>query len=119
VTYIPIVPTVHTPPSPRTRELADLLSRVIQEYETHHPAVTGSEVREALSLAAAGSKGAPGGPRILLALLAMGLVAAGAVLFFSARLSGGGGGDPFPAAAVAVGVLLVLALAVALKRMSR
>jgi len=50
--YVPFVPPAATPPSPRTRELADLLGRVIEEYEKHHPAVTGPEVRAAVRMAA-------------------------------------------------------------------
>lgn len=119
MTYVPIVPTPPTPPSPRTRELADLLSRVIQEYETHHPAVTGSEIREALNLAAAGSKGASDATRLLIKVLVAGLAVLGAVLFFGLRLAGDGGGNAFPVVAVAIVVLLLLGLAVAVKGMDR
>ena len=50
--YVPVIPHHADPPSPRTRELADLLGRVIEEYEKHHPAVTGAEVRAAVRMAA-------------------------------------------------------------------
>jgi len=50
--YVPIVtPTPSQPPSPRTRELAGLLSKVLEEYTKAHPSVTKSEVRAAIRLA--------------------------------------------------------------------
>jgi len=59
VTYVPIVVPPQAEPSRQTRELADLLGRVVQEYEKAHPTVTGSEVSEALQLAKrASTKGA-------------------------------------------------------------
>ena len=51
--YVPIVtpPTGQPPASPRTRELAGLLTKVLDEYTKAHPAVTPAEVRAALRLA--------------------------------------------------------------------
>lgn len=85
--YVPVVPYVpHDPPSPRTRELAGLLSRVIDEYEKHHPAVTGTEIRAAINLAARGSKaGSPVEARAVAGVLAGILVLLGGVGFFLAR----------------------------------
>ncbi len=44
--YVPIVVPDATP-SRQTQELADLLGRVVQEYEKAHPTVTGPEVASA------------------------------------------------------------------------
>jgi hypothetical protein len=52
MTYVPIItPTPTQPPSPRTRELAGLLSKVLEEYTKAHPGVSNSEVRAAIRLA--------------------------------------------------------------------
>jgi predicted lipid-binding transport protein (Tim44 family) len=105
VTYVPIVPTV-TPeaPSRQTRELADLLGRVIQEYEKAHPTVTGREVGQALQLAKrASSKAAGGEQAALVAALVGGLVlmlGLGMFLFT-------GGGDGFSIANAQVMVAVV------------
>lgn len=51
--YIPIVtPPAHVPPpSPRVRELASLLGKVLQEYTKAHPATTSAEIRAAVRMA--------------------------------------------------------------------
>jgi hypothetical protein len=115
VTYVPIPIVPPTPPSPRTRELADLLARVIEEYEKHHPTVSGAEVREALNLASRSSKAvAPAAPKVL-ALLLLGLAALGAGLFLAVERSGGGAAPEFPMIAVVIGVILVLGLVAVIK----
>ena len=77
MSYVPIIVPVQTeePPSPRTRELASLLTKVVDEYRGAHPSLTGTEIRAALRLTqvTAGSSKAP----MALALsLGMGLLAA-------------------------------------------
>lgn len=52
MTYVPIVVTT-PPPSPRTRELAELLGKVLDEYTKAHPAVTKAEIRAAINMAQA------------------------------------------------------------------
>ena len=115
MTYVPIPIVPPTPPSPRTRELADLLARVIEEYEKHHPAVSGAEVREALSLASQSSKTTAPAARSLVAMLLLGLMALGAALFYFVERGGGGGTIEFPMIAVVTGVILVLGLVAVLK----
>jgi multisubunit Na+/H+ antiporter MnhB subunit len=87
---------------------------VIEEYEKHHPTVSGAEVREALSLASQGSKTAAPA-RTLVATLLLGLVALGAGLFYAVERSGGGGATEFPMMAVVIGVILVLGLVAVIK----
>lgn len=75
--YVPVVPTTPSPPpSPRTRELAALLTRVLEEYRKSHPATTDAEVRAAVRLAQlstrSGSQATP-----LLVSLALGILVAG------------------------------------------
>ncbi len=114
MSYVPIV--VPPPsPSPRTRELADLLAQVIREYEAQHPSVTSTEVREAARLASASA--ATGLSRQVVAVtLGLGVAAlAGAIAF--ARSSGLElSGIAWPL--VLVAVLLVVGILVALARRS-
>jgi len=52
MSYVPIVTSTYVPPpSPRTRELAELLGKVLEEYTKAHPATTTAEVRAAIRLA--------------------------------------------------------------------
>ena len=52
MTYVPIViPTTVPPPSPRTRELAGLLAKVLDEYTKAHPATSNAEIRAAIRMA--------------------------------------------------------------------
>ena len=51
MSYVPIVTPTPSPPSPRSRELADLLVRVIEAYEEGHPTTTRPEIRAATRLA--------------------------------------------------------------------
>lgn len=88
--FVPMPPP--TPVSPRTRELADLLGRVIEEYERHHPAVSGEEVRDAVRLAARSSRaGGPEVARLVIAALAgvLVLIAVITALAVLQRLRGG------------------------------
>ena len=98
MTYVPIVTPVVTDqqPSRRTRELADLLGRVVQEYEKAHPSVTGPEVRQALELARSASTKATGAPAAFVVALALGVVMAMGLVGFlyvqgGASLRGGMG----------------------------
>lgn len=113
--FVPMVPP--QPPSPRTRELADLLGRVIEEYEKHHPAVTGSEVRAAMEMATRSSKaaGAPAAAALMAGLV--GLVLAGGFVFMAVN-----GGDvsaaDVPIAAVVAVLIGILGVAFLLKRLA-
>jgi len=87
MTYVPITPAMMVqPPSPRTRELADLLARVMEEYAKAHPTTTNGEVRDALRLAEARVGGVSAGPRQVIVVL-VGVVIALVVgsLFFVLR----------------------------------
>jgi len=113
VLFVPVVP--HVPPSPRTRELAGLLSRVIDEYEKHHPAVTGTEVRAALDMAARESRVGSVQARAVAGILAGILVLLGGVGFFLAR-GGSIGVESMPMLAVSVAILVLLVAVVLLRR---
>jgi len=119
VLFVPVVPYVPpTPPSPRTRELAGLLSRVIDEYEKHHPAVTGSEIRAAMDLAARGSRaGSSLETRAVAGVLAGILLLLGGVWFFLAR---GGSIDveSMPMVAVSIAILALLVGVVLVRKAS-
>jgi len=91
VSYVPIVVPQQAEPSRQTRELADLLGRVVQEYEKAHPTVTGPEVSEALQLAKRASTKAAGSETMAIKLALVGGVTlmAGLVLFFAMQRGGG------------------------------
>ena len=94
MTYVPIVtvPVQQQQPTQQTRELADLLGRVIQEYEKAHPSVSGPEVRHALQLARSASSKASGAHAGLIAGLAGGLaLLTGLGVFFFIQADGTGG----------------------------
>lgn len=83
MSYVPIiVPTNAPPPSPRTRELANLLGQVLDEYTKANPATTSAEIRAAYRMAqAATGKGSANiaagvsvGIGLLVAMLGLGLV---------------------------------------------
>ena len=110
MTYIPIVPNTATPPaSPRTRELAGLLSQVLDEYQKAHPA----EMRAAVRLAQMSVKGGNQTMGLIISL-SLGLLVAGlmaGLLFF--RSSGGAEGGPVLSMVIMglivfIGILLVL-----------
>ena len=83
--YVPIVVPDATP-SRQTQELADLLGRVVQEYEKAHPAVTGPEVAQALQLAKRASTKAGGDQAAIAVALAGGLaLMVGLGVFFFAQ----------------------------------
>jgi len=65
--------------------LADLLGRVIEEYEEHHPAVTGSEVREAVRLAIMRSARTGSGSVRILAGVSAAAAVAGIFAFVAAN----------------------------------
>lgn len=113
--YVPVV-VPPTPPSPRTRELAELLGRVIEEYEKHHPSVTGSEVRAALQMASQSSKTvAPAAA--LVAGVGLAFLFAGLAAFFFVQGGSLSGGD-LPWNAVVLVFMSVIAVAFLLKRLA-
>jgi len=108
--FVPVVPHVpSSPPSPRTQELARLLSHAIREYEKHNPTVSGSEIRAALDLAARDARLVPGaGGRPAVAVALGSVVLLGGIALFGLRASGLDAGS-VPMVAVAVAVLGLLA----------
>ncbi len=114
MSYVPVV-VPPSPPSPRTRELADLLVRVIEAYEEGHPTTTRIEVREATRLAL--SKTDPSGLRAPIVAVALGGVMAmllGAFVFL--KQSGGMADVPVALPAVGIVALIVVLAVVAVAR---
>lgn len=122
MTYVPIVVPPNQQASPRTRELAGLLGKVLEEYKKTHPAVTDAEVRMALRLASS-SVGSVNAAKIavlagVLALM-VGVLVVG--LFAGGGAEGTGGGVEAPATfSMIIAVLVVLfgVLAVVIKMRS-
>lgn len=114
--FVPVPPPA--PVSHRTRELADLLGRVVEEYEKHHPSVTGAEVRQAIHLAARSSR-APGREvaRLLVAAVT-GVLALLGVLVWMMADRGAIGGGALPMVGVAVVLSAIIAVLVIVRRVS-
>ncbi len=120
MSYVPIVPSVVVPPpppSPRTRELAGLLGKVLEEYRKAHPSTTSAEIRAAIRLAAVSA--AP--VRRAAAALALGAVIGATALVLVLGLvlsheSGGGEGATILNALV-VGLVIVLLMGFLLFRL--
>ena len=115
--FIPPASSPTVPPSHRTREMANLLTRVLEEYRKSHPATTDAEIRAAVRLAQLASRsGNQAVPAIL--AVSIGLLVAGVLagfLFF--RSAGGveiGTGSPMIIMGV-VFVLLVFLMAIKLR----
>lgn len=114
--YIPFVPPSSSPPTPRTRDLADRLARVLVEFEETHPTVTAGEVREATRIALrttrASSAVAPPVLGVLVGALLLGVV----VLVSRGGFGGAGFEGSVRWVALAVVGLGILALVAALTR---
>jgi hypothetical protein len=118
MSYIPIVPTAHAQePSRPTRELADLLGRVVQEYEKAHPTITGPEVRQALQLARRASTKSGGPGTVAFRAFGAGLLVLLGTVFLFLRADGGLDTARVPVIAGIVGVGLVVGLVAILRRL--
>lgn len=116
MTYVPTVPPSQTPPSPRTRELASLLQKVLEEYRKSHPSLTSSEIRGAFKLAYMSTRGGSQRIAVFLSLgvaLLVGLLALGLFVFES------GGGTDWVTAMPVVVMAVIFLLLVLLKVRSR
>lgn len=114
MTYVPIVTPspASTPPSPRTRELAGLLTRVVEEYSAAHPGVTQAEIRQAIQITQLSARGGSRNASLVV-MLVVGLLVGGLTLgLFVAE----GGGLPwegaFPVLIFAIILLVALAMIV-------
>ncbi|HSW28495.1 MAG TPA: hypothetical protein VLH75_03280 [Longimicrobiales bacterium] len=112
------IPPPPSPPSPRTRELAALLGRVIEEYEKHHPAVTGPEVRAAVRMAVESSS-RKGSPDLRIAVGVAAAVVAGGLFAFLAANQGQMPQGTVPMVAAVLGLFAVLMVVVMAKRSGR
>lgn len=116
MTYVPIVvpPTQPSPPSPRVRELAGLLTKVLEEYSKAHPSTTKAEVRAALRLAQATT----GGPKAGVALaVTAGLLVAGVLFGLMANKGSEGLAISSSLPTIIMAVIFFLAIILVLVRM--
>lgn len=119
--YVPIVPHTPMPPlSPRTRELAGILSKVLDEYMKAHPKATKAEIKAAIRMA--NQSVGPGGNALGLAL-SVGLGVLMAVLGLGFFVFQGGAGEiDFRSAMPMIVISLIIGLglvAVLVKAMNR
>ena len=119
MTYVPVVvPT--PPPSPRTRELAGLLTKVLDEYAKAHPAVTKAEIQAAIRMAQ--TTAGPDHTKVALGLsVGLGLVVLflGAGLFYFRTAGGDVEIGPILPMIIMALIILVGVVAVAFKAQSR
>jgi hypothetical protein len=114
MSYVPIIVTTREPPSHRARELADRLSRVIVDFEQHHPTVSNAEVRQATRLALQASRrGSDVAPAIASALVLLIFLMVGIGVFVVLR----GGGrrsaqSPLMGLAIVAGLMAVVSVVV-------
>ena len=113
MSYVPIIVTTREPPSHRARELADRLSRVIVDFEQHHPTVSNAEVRQATRLALQASRRGSDAPAIASALVLLIFLMVGIGVFVVLR----GGGrrsaqSPLMGLAIVAGLMAVVSVGV-------
>jgi len=115
MTFVPITPTIVSPPSANAQELAEKLVGTVREFERSHPGTSHEDVKQAIELASSrfSTSTAPAFIAVALGLL----VAAGLFVFFYAQKSGFGfAGPAMPMILIAVVVLGLLGVVVARKR---
>ena len=118
MSYVPIMSASdRTQVSPRARELATQIEKVVQDFQRSYPDTRPGDVQQALRVAAGGSDSVPDSRRLLGMSVAGGIAALVGVLFFM-RESAGGASD-LPADSmlwVVVGVIVLIALAAMARR---
>ena len=119
MTYIPVIVPPQEAPSPRTRELADQLARVIVDFEQNHPTVEAGEIRQAAQLAVRASRTAGGvDAATITALVGLVVLVVGVVVYMgiTGRFAVDG---PFPVLLVNLILIAIVAVAAILLRRSR
>lgn len=113
--FVPITPTVVTPPSANAQELADKLGTTVREFEQSHPGTSADDIRQALRIASSRSSASSAGAYLglILGLLAL---AGGFVFFYAQRGGFGFDGPATPMILIAIVVLGLLGVLVAKKR---
>ena len=119
MTYVPVVtPPPSSTPSPRARELADLLTKVLEEYTKAHPSTSRAEIRAAFSLAA--RRAIPGSSRQMATfglVLGLGLAVVTGVLVFLEAQGGMEWSESVPIIVLALIIFLAMTL-IAVRRRS-
>lgn len=116
MTYVPVVtPPPSSTPSPRTRELAELLARVLEEYRKSHPEVKSQEIRAAVRLALRSAQPGGGDRARLVVSLGLGIaVFLGGLVFL--QVSGESAVEPMLPGAVLVLLILLALMFVIIRR---
>ena len=118
MSYVPIVPpSDRTRVSPRARELATQISKLVQDFQRSYPDTRPSDVQEALRVASGGSDAVPGSRRVIAVALAAGV----ALLVGGLAFVGDSGSASLDLPAnfmlwLVAGVIIVLALVVRARR---
>ncbi len=118
MSYMPYLPaTEKTKLSPRARELASQIEKVVLDFQRSYPDTSPGDVQEALRAASGGGEAAPGSRRVLAMTLAGGIAALVGLLFFM-RESGDavGGSEPGLMIWMVLGAILLAALVAVARR---
>jgi len=112
MSYVPIMsPSDRTQVSPRARELATQIEKVVQDFQRSYPDTRPADVQQALRVAAGGSDSTPDSRRVLSMTVAGGVAALVGVLFFMRESTGEASGLPADLMVwVVVGVIVILAV---------
>ena len=119
MSYLPYLPpTEKMKLSPRARELATQIEKVISDFHKSYPDTPPGDVQQALT-ALSGEKGPAPASRRLLAMTVAGGIGALVAVLFAAGGSGGEGGMPLPTDAmlwVAAGLIVAVGLVFAARQ---
>ena len=118
MSYLPYLATAEkTKLSPRARELAMQIEKVIQEFQRSYPDTPAGDVEKALTALSGSTDRAPASRRVLAITLALGIAALGGVLLFIGE--SGDGMSTLPANSmlwVVAGVIVMIAVAAMARR---
>ena len=115
MSYVPIVVPPSTP-SPRTRELADELARVLVAFEQKHPTVTRGEMTEATRLALQATRGSSNVAPLTATLVGLVVAAALGVFVFLEQSGAIESIRIYSVVGVVAALVIVLALVAVLRR---
>jgi len=112
MSYVPIMSASdRTQVSPRARELATQIEKVVQDFQRSYPDTRPGDVQQALRVAAGGSDSVPDSRRLLGMSVAGGVAALVGVLFFMRESAGEASGLPADSMLwIVVGVIVMLAV---------
>lgn len=119
--FVPVVPTTPSapPPSPRTRELSGLLTKLVEEYSAAHPSVSKEEIRQAIRMTQLSVRGGNRATSLVVTLSLGVLVAVLALGLFFLRGNGAVAWESVMPGVVLGILVLLIGVLVLVKTLSR